>query len=92
MPTLDDVIPDASKRKPIYQAFAALGLVIGATQVGFAAAEAGQPVWLNVALAVYAFLGAGGFAVAQANTVKPTAVIQSEEDLIALKLPKHGEM
>lgn len=79
MATLDDVIPDASKRKPIYQVFAALGLVIGAAQVGFAAAEAGQPTWLNVALAVYAFLGAGGFAVAQANTVKPSATISGTD-------------
>lgn len=92
MPTLDDVIPDANKRKPIYQVFAALGLLIGATQVGFAAAEAGQPVWLNVALAVYAFLGAGGFAVAQANTVTPTATVQSEDDLIALDPPKHADL
>ena len=66
--SLDQVITDASKRRPIYQVFAAVGLLIGATQVGFASASAGQPVWLTVALAVYAFLGSAGFVVAQANT------------------------
>lgn len=71
MAHLDKVIPDPSKRKPVYQVFAGLGLVLGAVQVGFAAAEVGQPVWLTVSLAVYAFLGAAGFAVAQANTNEP---------------------
>lgn len=71
MTHLDKVIPDANKRKPIYQVFASLGLVLGATQVGFASAEVGQPTWLTVSLAVYAFLGAAGFAVAQANTDTP---------------------
>lgn len=65
---LDQVVPDGPVRKRIYQGFAALGILIGGTQVGFAAASAGQPVWLTVALAVYAFLGTAGFAVAQANT------------------------
>lgn len=65
---LDQVVPDGPVRKRVYQVFAAAGLVLGATQVGFAAADQGQPVALIVALAVYGFLGAAGFAVAQANT------------------------
>jgi len=32
-------------------------VVIGSIQVGYAAAEAGQPVWLTVALAVFAYVG-----------------------------------
>ena len=58
----------AAWRKPIYGAFAVLGVVIGAIQVGFAAAEAGNPLWLNITLAVFPFVaGAVGFT-ASANT------------------------
>lgn len=70
MPTrnLENIIPDGRVRRIIYRVFGAIGLVLGATQVGFATAELGQPVWLAVSLAIYAFLGAAGFAVSQANT------------------------
>jgi len=51
-----------------YQVYAALGLLIGATQVGFSAAELGQPVWLTVALAVFAFLGVALGMTAASNT------------------------
>lgn len=55
-PIVSEVIsPEA--RAMVYTIFAFLGLGLGGTQVGYAAAEAGQPVWLTVALAVYAFLG-----------------------------------
>ena len=58
----------AAWRKPIYGAFAVAGVVIGAIQVGFAAAEAGNPLWLNITLAVFPFVaGAVGFT-ASANT------------------------
>ena len=58
----------ASWRKPIYGAFAVAGVVIGAIQVGFSAAEIGNPLWLNITLAVFPFLaGAVGFT-ASANT------------------------
>ena len=58
----------AAFRKPLYGAFAVLGVVIGAIQVGFAAAEAGNPLWLNITLAVFPFVaGAVGFT-ASANT------------------------
>ena len=58
----------AAFRKPLYGAFAVAGVVIGAIQVGFAAAEAGNPLWLNITLAVFPFVaGAIGFT-ASANT------------------------
>lgn len=46
-------------RKVVYTVFWCVGLALGAVQVGFSAADAGQPVWLTVALAVFAFVGAG---------------------------------
>lgn len=69
MAHLNEIIPDPNKRKPLYQAFAGVGLLIGAVQIAFASIpDTTQPVWLTVALSVYAFLGAAGFTVAQANT------------------------
>lgn len=44
-------------RLGVYGVYGILGVVIGAIQVGYSAAELGQPVWLTVTLAVYAFLG-----------------------------------
>lgn len=55
-------------RKPIYAIYAILGVLLGATQVAYAAAEAGQPVWLTVALAVFAFVGTALGFTAAANT------------------------
>lgn len=55
-------------RKVVYTVFWILGLAIGATQVGYAAADLGQPVWLTVALAVFAFVAAGIGFTAAANT------------------------
>lgn len=63
----NEIIP-AEWRKPLYRIFAVLGIALGATQVGFAAASAGQPVWLTVSLAVYAFVGSALGFVAQRNT------------------------
>ena len=58
----------AAFRKPLYGAFAVIGVIIGAIQVGFAAAEVGNPLWLNITLAVFPFVaGAVGFT-ASANT------------------------
>lgn len=58
----------ASFRKPLYGAFAVIGVIIGAIQVGFSAAEVGNPLWLNITLAVFPFVaGAVGFT-ASANT------------------------
>ncbi|MGC0143465.1 hypothetical protein [Pseudactinotalea sp. Z1732] len=50
-------------RRVLYAAYAIVGLGLGSTQVGFSAAETGQPMWLTVALAVFAYVGvAFGFA------------------------------
>lgn len=53
------IIPLMPKRArlTLYAVYGGLGIVVGAVQVGYAAAEAGQPTWLTVTLAVYAFLG-----------------------------------
>lgn len=58
----------AHLRAKLYAAYAVAGVILGAIQTGLAAAESGQPVWLTVALAVYAFLGGSIGYVAQANT------------------------
>jgi len=63
-------------RKRLYVVYAVVGLVLGSTQVGFSAAEAGQPVWLTVALAVYAYVGvAFGFAAQSKVDARPARVI-----------------
>lgn len=64
---LTDVMP-AHVRRVLYVVFAVVGLALGAAQVGYGAAEAGQPTWLTVALAVYAFVGTGLGFTASANT------------------------
>ena len=69
---MKDIIP-AEARAIAYAIFAALGVAIGAVQVGFAAAAAGQPVWLTVTLAVYAFIGGAIGVTARANVSKPAA-------------------
>lgn len=62
-------------RKYTYIAYALVGVGIGATQVGFAAAEMSQPVWLTVSLAVYAFLGGAFGFVAESNiSASPTSL------------------
>ena len=68
--TFKDFIP-ASARRAVYATTALVGVLLGAVQVAYGAAEAGQPTWLTVALAVFAFLsGAVGFT-ARAHTGKP---------------------
>lgn len=54
---LADILPPATRKK-LYAVYALIGVVLGAIQVGYGAASAGQPTWLGVALAVYSFLGA----------------------------------
>ena len=60
-----------SKRKKIYFWFAMASLALGAIQVGFGAAEVGQPTWLNVALAVFSFVSSGVGFVAHGNSTEP---------------------
>lgn len=62
-------IMSPADRKKAYAAFAGLGVLLGAVQVGYGAAEAGQPEWLTVALAVYAFVGGAFGLTANANVV-----------------------
>ena len=58
----------AKVRGPVYTSYAVIGVGIGATQVGFAAANAGQPTWLTVCLSVYAFIGGAIGYTAASNT------------------------
>lgn len=55
-------------RAALYTASFFVGLTLAAMQVGFQAAEAGFPVWLKVALSVYAFIAAGLGLTAASNT------------------------
>lgn len=64
---LNDIIP-AAWRKPIYAAYALAGAIIGAVQVAYLSAEAGQPLWLTVTPAVYGFIGTAIGFTASANT------------------------
>lgn len=47
----------ATVRQYVYVGYAVTGVLIGATQAGYLAAQAAQPVALTVALGVYAYLG-----------------------------------
>jgi uncharacterized membrane protein len=50
------VLP-AAIRQRIYVIYAVLGFLLGGVQVGWSAAGGGQPTWLTVVLAVFAFVG-----------------------------------
>lgn len=64
------IIADPKLRQLAYRVTAALGLALGATQVGFLTAGANQPLWLTVALGVYGFLATGMGVTAASNTPK----------------------
>lgn len=64
---LKDLIP-SNLRKPVYGAYAAVGVVIGAIDVGYRAAETSQPTWLGVTIAVFLFVGGAIGALASGNT------------------------
>lgn len=64
---LTDILPGAW-RKGLYAVYALLGVALGSTQVGIASANAGQPTWLTVSFAVYAFVG-GSFGLTAASNV-----------------------
>lgn len=72
MNALLDIIP-AEGRKYVYAVYALIGLVLGATQVGFLAAG-DQPLWLTVSLAVFGFVGTAIGATASANTTSTKEV------------------
>lgn len=65
-------------RKYFYYAYGLIGVAIGAIQVGYSAAELGQPTWLTVALAVFGFIGAAFGITAGQNT--PTRVVDVFQD------------
>lgn len=65
---MSTVFIPAKVRGVIYSIYAVVGLALGATQVGFSAANESQPVALTVALAVFAFLGTGIGYTAASNT------------------------
>jgi protein-S-isoprenylcysteine O-methyltransferase Ste14 len=69
---LTEALP-AKVRQIIYVAFAVAGVGVGATQVGYASANIDQPTWLNVTLAVFAFLGTALGITAASNIRKPDA-------------------
>jgi len=79
---IQEMIP-STWRKIIYAGYAIIGVLIGAIQVGFAAAEMGQPVWLTVTLAVYAFVGGAVGLTASSHTPQAKHVESSPE-------PHHG--
>ena len=84
-PNIETIIPEGKVRQAVYRIFAAVGFLLGATQVAFAAASLGQPTWLTVALAVYGFAAAAGFVKAQANTPTdgPAITGQAVNDTLA---------
>lgn len=62
----------AGVRTFLYWASFVVGLALGATQVGYQAADAGFPVWLKVALSVYAFIAGVLGLTAASNVTAPT--------------------
>lgn len=71
MKYLEDILTP-KQRKLFYAIFGLVGVALGATLAGFAAAEAGVPVALKVALGVYTFLGGAFGVTAVANTPSQT--------------------
>lgn len=57
-------------RQHVYDGLWTVGLALGGTQVGCAAADAGQPTWLTVAIAVFTFLAAGVGYTARSNVTR----------------------
>ncbi|WP_134324723.1 hypothetical protein [Cumulibacter soli] len=72
MSTLTNVIP-ASQRKVVYAVFAVIGVLLGAVQVAYGAADTDQPTWLIVTWAVYGFLSGAVGATAGSNTPADSA-------------------
>ena len=83
---LGNVIANVQARKVIYSAYVIAGVLLGATQVAFASVEdLGQPTWLTVALAVYAFLSVplGSLALSNtpANVAEAKAIVAEDAEL-----------
>ena len=73
-----DFIPKA-KRKLVYGWFAFIGLALGSVQVGYSAADVGQPAWVVVATAVFGFISAGVGYTAYANTSKEDDLVDEDQ-------------
>jgi hypothetical protein len=62
----------AKARAVIYTIYSVVGLCLGGAQVGYSAVPLPAPVWLKVALAVFAFVGGGiGFTAATHTPAAP---------------------
>lgn len=59
-------------RKRVYAVYAVAVFVIGAIQVGFTSADAGQPTWLTVAITVAAYAGGALGFTAASNVYRDT--------------------
>ena len=68
-------IPPAA-RSYVYWVFGVVSLVVGATQVGYAAVDLPAPDWLTVALAVVPFVGAGIGYTAATHTPRAGAAVE----------------
>jgi hypothetical protein len=69
-------------RRIAYQVFWVVSLLVGAVQVGFAAAQVEQPRALLVVLSVLPFIGAGIGYTAQANVSAAPIVAQPEQVIL----------
>lgn len=65
---LGSVITSDRARRVIYTLYVIAVLLIGAVQVAYAGAEAGTPVWVNVAQQVALYLGVPVGGLAAVNT------------------------
>lgn len=64
----------------VYLVFALVGVAFGATQVGYATANLAVPTWLNVAVAVYTFLGGAVGLTAATHTPAAKNEVQGDVD------------
>jgi hypothetical protein len=77
-------------RQVAYQVFWVASLIVGAVQVGFAAANAASPTWLLVVLSVLPFIGAGIGYTAQANVNPYTTPKHAAGPQDPDRLPERG--
>lgn len=73
----------ASVRDVFYIAIVVAGVGLGSVQVAYAAIpDAGQPEWLNVTLAVYAYLG-GVFGITASQNLTSKQVVEPVDSVAA---------
>ncbi len=78
---LGDYITNPVARKVIYSTYGIVAFIAAGVQVGFLATpDAGQPVWLTVALAVIVFLGAPIGTLAASNSPTPNAIAAAKSE------------